>query len=67
MEVPSPSLSFPGCGPFPAKAHVILNHCQRAVRSPAKEHKERLWPRTEQGTEEGRVTAVAVEWPLADF
>ena len=46
-------LSFPGWGPFPAKAHVIANHCQRALRSPAKEHKERLWPRAEQETEAG--------------
>lgn len=51
---------LPGCGPFTAKAHAMLNHCQRAVRSPVTEHKGRLCLETDVGP----VTAVAAEKPL---
>lgn len=47
------TISFPSWGPFPTKARVIANDCQRAVRSPTQEHKERLWPRAEQEMETG--------------
>lgn len=45
------TFSFPGCGPFPAKVRVRLNHPQSTGRSPAKEHTERQWPRSKRESE----------------